>query len=394
MPIPKPTGDENEEQFIGRCMSDDTMVSEYDNDQRFAICQTAWTDNTKSMKYEIKSGFEIKDMDSSKREVAVYLAKFGNVDSDNDVIQKGAFKKSIQERGPQAASNRKIAFLRHHDWEKQIGVFTKLQEDDNGLFAVGRLGTSTLGEDAWRDYQDGIIKEHSVGFQRVSDKTKFVKDTSNPLGGFTLLQEVKLWEGSAVTFGANELTNVVEIMKSETKKTYIDKISDDLQTVIKALANGKGSDDRLFELEMKANFLSSQLTLLAQSEPQEHSVKLYEPEPEVFSWKAVLETLETKQTFADYPQQARDNARKGMELNEETGNQCATAVGKTRANQIASGEGLSLDTLKRTYSYLSRAEVYYDPNDTKACGTISYLLWGGKAMLSYCESKLKELNEL
>lgn len=291
MPIPKPIGNENEEQFIGRCMSDETMVSEYENDQRYAICQTAWTDNTKSMKYEIKSGFEIKDMDSAKREVAVYLAKFGNVDSDNDVIQKGAFKKSIQERGPQAASNRKIAFLRHHDWEKQIGVFTKLQEDDNGLFAVGKLGTSTMGEDAWRDYQDGIIKEHSVGFQRVSDKTKFVKDSSNPLGGFTLLQEVKLWEGSAVTFGANELTNVVEIMKSETKKTYIDKISDDLQTVIKALANGKGSDERLYELEMKANFLSSQLTLLAQTEPQQHSVELYEPEQPIFDWNTVFKQL-------------------------------------------------------------------------------------------------------
>jgi HK97 family phage prohead protease len=395
MPIPKPTGAENEEQFIGRCMSDETMVSEYDNDQRFAVCSTAWTDNTKSMsKYEIKSGFEIKDMDSNRREVAVYLAKFGNVDSDNDVIQKGAFKKSIQERGPGASSNRKIAFLRHHDWEKQIGVFSKMEEDDNGLFAVGRLGTSTMGEDAWRDYQDGIIKEHSVGFQRVSDKTKFVKDTSNPMGGFTLLQEVKLWEGSAVTFGANELTNVVSIMKSENKKTFIDKISDDLQTVIKALVNGKGSDERLYELEMKANFLSSQLTLLAQTEPENHSVKLYEPEPDEFSWKAVFETLETKQTYADYPSQAKENARKGLELNEAVGNKCATAVGKTRANQISKGEGLSLDTLKRTYSYLSRAEVYYDANDTESCGTISYLLWGGKAMASYCESKLKELNEL
>jgi hypothetical protein len=148
-----------------------------------------------------------------------------------------------------------------------------------------------MGEDAWRDYQEGIIKEHSVGFQRVSDKTKFVKDSSNPLGGFTLLQEVKLWEGSAVTFGANELTNVVDIMKSETKKTYIDKISDDLQIVIKALANGKGSDERLFELEMKANFLSSQLTLLAQTEPESHSVKLYEPEQKAFDWSEVISKL-------------------------------------------------------------------------------------------------------
>ncbi len=396
MPIPKPIADETEQEFISRCMGEETMNSEYESEQRMAVCSVAWNEkNVKNMsKYEIKSGHEIKDMDGTKREVAVYLAKFGNVDSDNDVIQKGAFKKSIQERGPQSPSNRKIAFLRHHNWEMPIGVFSKLQEDDNGLFAVGRLGTSTMGEDAWRDYQDGIIKEHSVGFQRVSDKTKFVKDTSNPAGGFTLLQEVKLWEGSAVTFGANELTNVVEIMKSENKQSYIDKISEDLQTVIKALANGKGSDERLYELEMKANFLSSRLTLLAQTEPQQHSVKLFEPEPQVFSWKAVMEVLETKQTYADYPQQAKDNARKGMELNEAIGNTCATAVGKTRANQIASGEGLSLDTLKRTYSYLSRAEVYYDPNDTKACGTISYLLWGGKAMLSYCEGKLKELNEL
>ena len=373
MPIPKPTGGENETEFMQRCMSDSNLLDEYDNEQRAAICYTSWEENNKTMnnQYELKAAQEIKDLDSAKREVAIYLAKFGNVDSDNDVIQKGAFKKSLQERGVTAPGNRKIAFLRHHDWEHQIGTFVKLQEDDNGLFAVGKLGTSTKGEDAWRDYQDGIIREHSIGFQRIADKTKFVKDTSNAMGGFTLLQEVKLWEGSAVTFGANEMTNVIDIMKSENKKTYIDKISNDLQTVIRAVINGKGSDERLYELEMKAKFLSNQLTILAQTEPQTHSVKLFEPEPEIFSWKAVFDTLETKQTFADYPSQAKENARKGLELNDAVGNKCATAVGKTRANQIAKGEGLSLDTLKRTYSYLSRAEVYYDANDTEACGTIS-----------------------
>ena len=44
------------------------------------------------------------------------------------------------------------------------------------------------------------------------------------------------------------------------------------------------------------------------------------------------------------------------------------------------------------YSYLSRAEEYYDEGDSKACGTISYLLWGGKAALRWSESKLKELD--
>ena len=46
------------------------------------------------------------------------------------------------------------------------------------------------------------------------------------------------------------------------------------------------------------------------------------------------------------------------------------------------------------YSFLSRAEEYYDEGDSKACGTISYLLWGGKAGLRWSESKLKELGEI
>jgi len=54
-------------------------------------------------------------------------------------------------------------------------------------------------------------------------------------------------------------------------------------------------------------------------------------------------------------------------------------------------ENLSLETIKRTYSYLSRAKEYYNPSDTEACGTISYLLWGGEEMLKYTERKLEQL---
>ena len=46
------------------------------------------------------------------------------------------------------------------------------------------------------------------------------------------------------------------------------------------------------------------------------------------------------------------------------------------------------------YSYLSRAEVYYESGDTEACGYISYLLWGGKSAKSWAESKLKSLDQL
>lgn len=102
----------------------------------------------------------------------------------------------------------------------------------------------------------------------------------------------------------------------------------------------------------------------------------------------------TLETYKDYPSGVSNNAKRGIELNEKVNNKCATQVGKIRAQQLANKENISLETIKRMYSYLSRAEEYYDESDSTACGTISYLLWGGKAGLRWAESKLKELGEM
>ena len=104
-------------------------------------------------------------------------------------------------------------------------------------------------------------------------------------------------------------------------------------------------------------------------------------------------TLELE-TYADYPSAVKNNAKRGLELNEKVNNKCATQVGKIRAQQLAQGKAISKQTIKRMYSYLSRAEEYYKEGDNEACGTISYLLWGGKAGKRWAESKLKELEEL
>ena len=102
----------------------------------------------------------------------------------------------------------------------------------------------------------------------------------------------------------------------------------------------------------------------------------------------------TLETYNDYPDAVSNNAKRGIELNEKVSNKCATQVGKIRATQLRDKKNISLETIKRMYSYLSRASEYYDENDNEACGTISYLLWGGKAALSWSESKLKELGEI
>ena len=98
------------------------------------------------------------------------------------------------------------------------------------------------------------------------------------------------------------------------------------------------------------------------------------------------------ESYSDYPDAVKNNAKRGIELNEKENNKCATQVGKIRAQQLAKGEPISVETIKRMYSYLSRAEEYYDEGDTSACGTISYLLWGGKAGRRWAEAKLKDLD--
>tara|TARA_R100000654_G_scaffold21267_2_gene42887 strand:+ start:2348 stop:3934 length:1587 start_codon:yes stop_codon:yes gene_type:complete len=96
-------------------------------------------------------------------------------------------------------------------------------------------------------------------------------------------------------------------------------------------------------------------------------------------------------TYGGYPQSAVNNAKRGIRLNEEVNNKCATDVGKQRARDIVAKRPFSLSVLKRVYSYLSRAKEYYNPSDDKACGTISYLLWGGESMRSWSERKLNQI---
>jgi hypothetical protein len=97
------------------------------------------------------------------------------------------------------------------------------------------------------------------------------------------------------------------------------------------------------------------------------------------------------ESVSDYPESISNAAKRGIKLNEENGNKCATQTGKVRAQQLAQKEPISLDTIKRMYSYLSRAETYYDDADENSdCGYISFLLWGGKSALSWAESKLND----
>jgi hypothetical protein len=102
-------------------------------------------------------------------------------------------------------------------------------------------------------------------------------------------------------------------------------------------------------------------------------------------------------TYSDYPEGVVSNAKRVLEWVDKNGwGSCGTAVGKRRASQLASKSNLTVSTIKRMYSFLSRHKGDLDASKSYSdgCGKLMYDAWGGKAALRWSRSKLKELGEI
>jgi len=102
-------------------------------------------------------------------------------------------------------------------------------------------------------------------------------------------------------------------------------------------------------------------------------------------------------TYSDYPQGVVSNAKRVLEWVDKNGwGSCGTAVGKRRASQLASRSNLTVSTIKRMYSFLSRhaKDLEASKSYSDGCGKLMYDAWGGKAALRWSKSKLKELGEI
>ena len=163
--------------------------------------------------YSIKTataGVSFKDADAKKGIITGYFANFDNIDSDGDIIRKGAFKKSILEWGPQSTSPR-IKHLLNHNSSQPLGKITMLTEDAKGLAYESLIGTHTLGVDFIKMVESSLVTEHSIGYQtmkrnQLQDYEGYMK---NPGDGWFELTDLKLYEGSSLTaWGANSLTPV------------------------------------------------------------------------------------------------------------------------------------------------------------------------------------------
>lgn len=191
------------------------------------IAQKRGNNSGMSVKYFGIGSF--KELDPEKHVIEIKFAAFGNIDSDHDILVKGCFAKSIQERGPESSTHRKITFLWQHDVHDPIGKVLKIDEREDGAYAHVQLSNFEAVPNAKRAYHqlmDGDIDQFSFGFEYVWDKVDYDESTDA-----FIVKEVKLFEISVVTLGANEMTEFIgEIPDSKSMKSYLKQLmSDDIE---------------------------------------------------------------------------------------------------------------------------------------------------------------------
>jgi len=137
------------------------------------------------------SKFEIKA--TADNTIEGYAAYFGNVDSYGDIIEPGAFSKTLQE------NNSRVKVLWQHDINEPIGKPIMMEQDSKGLYIKAKISMTDTGKKAMELMKDGVIDEMSIGYDIIKDEYK---------GKNRMLKELRLWEFSPVTFAANEKARI------------------------------------------------------------------------------------------------------------------------------------------------------------------------------------------
>jgi uncharacterized protein len=188
----------------------------------------------------------IEDVDDVKGVVTGYFSAFNNIDSDGDVIVSGAYKKTVAENGPNGKN--RIMHLLQHNPLMPLAKPMELIEDGKGLRFVSKITETSYGKDVIKLYTEGVFNEHSVGFEIIKSDNK---------AGYREIREIKLWEGSTVTWGANPNTPI-ESMKSWDKP----KSEEMLSKFCNILRNGDLTDESMIQLEIGLKQLQNHLVEL------------------------------------------------------------------------------------------------------------------------------------
>lgn len=151
--------------------------------------------------------------DTAGRTITGYAAIFGNRDGVGDIIEPGAFQKSITERQPK----RLIKLARDHS--TIIGLPTIIREDSKGLYFEGAVDDTECGNDCLTQVKSGSLSHASIAYDRI--RANMTQDGIDDDGWPIMtrhLTELKLYDVGPVGYPANEeaaLTGVKALLGTD-----------------------------------------------------------------------------------------------------------------------------------------------------------------------------------
>lgn len=180
------------------------------------------------MRETFRAPFQIQDKaDLGEGEFFGLAAAFG-VEFDTPfgltTVARGAFSKTLQEAGAS------VPILWQHDTGAPIGRSVALSQTDAGLEVHGRISDTTLGRDARTLARDGVLTDMSIGFEVKKQDHERDDDGRERL---RVIREVRLFEISFVTEGANPGAKIAEANHATPAKTFADLVAE-LETLAAA----------------------------------------------------------------------------------------------------------------------------------------------------------------
>lgn len=143
-----------------------------------------------------------------------YGSMFGNIDSYGEVVEPGAFARSLAKHNKEKT---KPLMLWQHNSDEPIGVWEDLQEDEKGLRGRGRLLTGIRrADEAYIMLKAGAVQGLSIGYREVR---------AEPDGTIRRLRELDLREISIVSFPANRQARIQSV-KSERMEEFAQRLRD------------------------------------------------------------------------------------------------------------------------------------------------------------------------
>ena len=239
-------------------------------------------------------------------------------------------------------------------------------------------------------------KREAVGYG-VDEDNIIMNDYLVP-SGMIPISDLDLGIDESVTFPTATPNIEEEVVEEE----VIEEIIEEEET-----KNKKDLSDEVYATEDEAIDRAKQIGCSTTHSHQTEDGEVFMPCGSMDELEDALANENKEELYSNYPKSAIAKAKKAKEINESFGNPCATLVGKNRASDLIEGRGLSLEIVKKTFAYLSRAYEYVsgdyvDEKDKPICGDISFSLWGGDnkvskieddAMYKWCKKILEKNDE-